>query len=190
VPTTDRLPEDVLTSIAGQLADFLPRGVTVASAAATPSFPEEVGESFAVCPVTLQQVRRPPANLSVLARPSGYWHHQLRMNSVATHTAVSTKPGFGPVHEVEQVFESPLAGRIDAVITWVDKYVKGKGTVRLLTIPAYLTHGLLVVRPDDTLEAVLVDQPPQYTQLQYETVYTLPDFLKRLAKEPPAESLS
>jgi hypothetical protein len=188
VPTTDRLSDDALDSIAGQLGEFLAGGFT--TAAAGPGFPTEVGESFAMCSVTLQQVRRPPADLRVLARPSGYWHHQLRTNGVVTHTAVSTKPGFGPVHEVEQVFASPLAGRIDAAITWVDKHVKGKGTVRLLVIPAYLTHGLLVVRPDDTLEAVLVDQPEQYSHLHHETAYPLADFLKRLAKETPAESLS
>lgn len=189
MPTTDRLSDDVLNSIASQIGE-LPRPMTVTTAAAAPGFPTEVGESFAVCPVTLAQVKKPPADLSVLARPSGYWHHQLRTNGVATHTAVSMKPGFGPVHEVEQVFESPLAGKIDAAITWVDKQVKGKGTVRLLTIPAYLSHALLVIRPDDTLEAVLVDQPEQYSQLQHETVYPLADFLKRLAKETPTESLS
>lgn len=188
MPTTDRLSDDVLNSIAGQLGEFLAGGVT--AAAAGPGFPTEVGESFAVCPVTLQQVRRPPSDLSALARPSGYWHHQLRTNGVATHTAVSMKPGFGPEHEMEQVFVSPLAGRIDTAITWVDKQVKGKGTVRLLVIPAYYTHALLVVRPDDTLEAVLVDQPEQYSHLQHETVYPLADFLKRLAKETPAESLA
>jgi hypothetical protein len=187
VPTTDRIPDDVVQSIAEQVSGFLPRKDGLASASIT--FPQEVGESMAVCTVSLAQVKKPPADLSVLAKPSGYWHHQLRTGGVATHTALSMKPGFGPTHEVEQVFATPLAGKISDAIGWLDANVSGRGTVRLFVAPAYLMHALLLVRPDGPLEAVLADQPPQYTRVQPETLYPLAEFLKLLAKETPAESL-
>ncbi len=188
MPTTDKLPDNIVASIAGQVSAFLPTaGASLESTAV--AFPQEVGESLAVCTVSLAQVKKPPADLNVLAKPSGYWHHQLRTNGVATHTALSMKPGFGPIHEVEQVFATPLAGKIDAAIAWLDANVAGRGTVRLFVAPAYLTHALLLVRPDGPLEAVLADQPAQYTKLQPETLYPLAEFLKLLAKEAPAEGL-
>jgi hypothetical protein len=188
VPTTDKLPDGVVVLIAGQVSAFLSTADAGLESTAV-AFPQEVGESLAVCTVSLAQVKKPPADLSLLAKPSGYWHHQLRTGGVATHTALSMKPGFGPTHEVEQVFATPLAGKIDDAIAWLDKNVTGRGTVRLLVIPAYLTHALLLVRPDGPLEVVLADQPAQYTRLQPEMLYPLAEFLKLLSKETPAESL-
>jgi hypothetical protein len=61
--------------------------------------------------------------------------------------------------------------------------------VRLLVIPAYYVHALLLVR-GRRYSAVLVDQPDGFTRLKYQKEYPLRDFLRRLAKERPAGTLT
>ena len=188
--TTDRLPDDTLKSIAAQLPTFTARGPFLPKNAAVPAEPDEIGESFAICQLDLAQVKKPPKNLSKLATPSGFWHHQLRTAGVATHTAVSTKQGFGDGHEVQQMFASPVAAKIDEAVAWVDRNITGKATVRLLIAPAYFLHALLVLADDGSMSAVLADQPTGYTQLQTERQYPFAEFLKLLAKEKPAGTIT
>jgi hypothetical protein len=188
--TTDKLPPDSLKSIAAQLPSFIGRRpIAGMNAAAAVAEPDEVGESFAICVLDVAQVKKPPQDLSKLANPSGYWHHQLRVGGAATHTAVSMKVGFGDGHEVQQMFATPVAGKIDAAIRWVDANVTGKATVRLLVAPAYLLHALLIIATDGSLSAVLADQPAGLTQLQLEKRYPFGEFLKLLAKEKPAGTI-
>jgi hypothetical protein len=189
VATTDRLPDDTLKAIAAQLPTFTARGPFLPKNVAAPAEPDEIGESFAVCQLDVSQVRKPPKDLSKLTTPSGFWHHQLRTAGVATHTAVSTKQGFGDGHEVQQMFASPVAAKIDEAVAWVDKNVTGKATVRLLVAPAYYVHALLVIADDGSMSAVLADQPAGFTQLELEKRYPLAEFLKLLAKEKPAGTL-
>ena len=40
------------------------------------------------------------------------------------------------------------------------------------------------------VSAVLADQPPDYTRLEYEREYPLAEFLKLLAKEKPAGTMA
>ena len=184
---TDPLPDELVVAVAAQLAAFLP--AAGAGAAAAPA--RELTESFAVCTVTAEQVRRPPADLAALVRPSGVWHHQVRTGTVATHFARSTLSGFEPAGpQVQSVFESPIAGRIDEAITWADRHVRGRATVRLLVIPAYYVHALAVVPRDGVPSAVLADQPEGFKQLKYRRLYPLKEFLKLLAKEKPGRSLT
>lgn len=189
--STDRLPDDAVRAVAEQIAAFLPPASGPAAAKAAPAAAREVAESLAVCPVTAEQVRRPPEDLGVLARPSGLWHHQVRTGGAATHFARSSVSGFGPAApQVQSVFESPVAGKVDAALAWADKYVKGRATARLLVVPALHVHALLVIRPGGVCEVVLADQPAGFKQLTYETVYPLADFLKRLARERPGTGLT
>ncbi len=187
--TTDRLPDATLKAIAAQLPAFADRGPAGLGAADATADPDEVGESFAVCRLDAADVKKPPKDLAKLARPSGFWHHQIRTGGAATHTAVSTTRGFDDIHDVQQMFATPIAAKIDAAATWVDKNVSGRATVRLLVAPAYFLHALLIVAADGSLSAVLADQPDGFTQLELGKRYPLADFLKRLAKEKPAESL-
>jgi hypothetical protein len=188
--STDRLPDDAVRSVAAQIATFLPLvgGPGPAAAAAAPA--REVTENLAICFLTAEQVQRPPRDLGALARPSGVWHHQVRTAGAATHFARSATSKFDPAGpHVQAVFESPVAEKIDTAIAWVDKHVKGRATVRLLVVPAYYVHALLVARPGGKDSAVLADQPDGFKQLRYETLYSLVEFLKRLAKEKPGSGI-
>src|SRR5262249_60144839 len=99
----------------------------------------ELAESLAVCFVTAAQVADPPKDLSVLVRPSGSWHHQVRSAGGTTHMARSTRPDFaGDDLQVEQWVASPVAAKLDGAIVWVDEeHPDDDVTVRLLGIPAY-----------------------------------------------------
>lgn len=188
--TADALPDDAARGVAAQLAAFLPTARGPAGLDAAPAAPAELTESLAVCSVGADQVRKPPADLAALVAPSGVWHHQIRRGGLATHTARSVQPGFDPAAlDVQSVFESPIAGRIDDAMAWVDKNVKGRATVRLLVAPAYYVHALVVVRDGKELTAVLADQPAGFKRLEYNRVYTLREFLALLAKEKPSGTL-
>jgi hypothetical protein len=185
--SADKFPDDALAAVAGQLAAFfppLPPGPVAAAA------PRELTETLAVCFLEAGQVSEPPRDLSVLVRPSGVWHHQIRTAGAATHTARSHQSGLaGSSVEVQQLAESAIAEKIDRALAWADRHVKGRATVRLLIAPAYYLHALLVVR-GRAYSVVLADQPTEYTRVEYGREYSLAEFLKLLGKERPAGTLT
>jgi hypothetical protein len=190
--TADPLPQAALQSVAAQLGQFLAAPPAQTPAALAVVQQPELAESLAVCFVTAAQVEDPPKDLGVLARPSGYWHHQVRTAAGATHMARSSRQGFAGTDDmqVEQLVASPVAAKIDAAIAWVDEeHPDDDATVRLLVIPAYYVHALLMVR-GEKYSAVLADQPPGFTELKERKEYPLRKFLKRLAKESPSGTLT
>src|SRR5262249_10513514 len=130
-------------------------------------------------------------DLSVLARPSGTWHHQVRSAGVTTHMARSTRQDFaGEDLQVEQWVASPVAAKLDGAIVWVDEeHPDDDVTVRLLVIPAYYLHALLIIK-GKKLSAVVVDQPPGFSELKEKKEYPLKRFLKRLSKEKMSGTLT
>lgn len=132
--TTDRFPPDQATAVANQLAAFFPASQHADGAALAPTPARHLTESLAVCFLGLQQVRRPPGDLSPIWRPKGVWHHQIRTAGSATHVARSNATGFedGATVEVQQLAESPVAQKIDRALAWADSNVKGRATVRLI----------------------------------------------------------
>jgi hypothetical protein len=179
--TTDPFPAPAAASAASQLAAFFPPPPPGAPAALAPES-RELAETLAVCVLTADHVRHPPRDLTALARPSGAWHHQVRTSGAPTHVARSEPSGFTDGVEVQQLAETPVAAQIDRALAWADRHVKGRATVRLLIAPAYYLHALLVVRGEE-FSAVLADQPPDYSRLEYEREYPLAEFLKLLSKE-------
>ena len=190
--TPDPLPAAVVESVADQLGRLLdaPAAVTRGTLNLAPDARPALAESLAVCNLSVDQVKNPDLDVDELARPSGFWHHQVRTGGRATHMASSVPAGFAEEGlEVSQWVESPIAGKIDDAIAWVDKNYPGDdATVRLLVAPAYLLHALLIVR-GRKCDVVLVDQPEDRTRLKYGRRYTLRQFLAALAKETPSGNL-
>src|SRR5205823_11462361 len=119
---TDPLKKPQRQAIADQLGRMLARPASALTAAAAAAAGPELGESLAVCTLTAEQVRHPPADLGEIARPTGTWHHQVHTARGATHAARTQVGGLrGADHPVTQVFDSPIAGKIDAAITWPDR---------------------------------------------------------------------
>jgi hypothetical protein len=187
---TDPLPAGAAESVAAQLGPFLSGPALPPPLAVAPAAAPRLTESFAVCVVGAAPGRNPPADLPPLAEPAGLWHHQVRVGGAATHFARSARQGFGGTDlGVQEWADSPVAGRIDEAVTWVDQNVPEDATVRLLVVPAYYVHAFLIVRGDRT-GAVLVDQPAGFTQLQPRREYPLREFLELLAKEQMAGTLT
>lgn len=179
--TADPLSDADRQAVAGQLGRFLPPARLGLAAARAP----ELTESLAVCVLPASAVADPPADLLPLVQPTGQWHHQVRTAAGPTHAARSAGQGLAAAPEVQQFGPQPLAAKLDAAVTWADANLPDDAVVRLLAVPAYYVHALVVVR-GKRLSAVLVSQPAGFTRLEYEREYPLRDFLKRLAKEQPA----
>ena len=137
--SADPFPHAARQSVADQIAGLLP--ITPARLVAPAALEDDGGpdltESFAVCVLIAGQVKKPPADLRELVRPSGVWHHQVRHSGTATHFARSIQPGFDPDEQgVQQLTESPVAAQIDRVIRWIDRRAPGRAMARLLVDPA------------------------------------------------------
>ena len=188
--TTDSLTQVQLRSVADQLGQFMAMpAATRANVLGAVNAPQ-LGESLAVCVLTLEQVRKPPADLGPLLEPSGMWHHQIHTAAGATHLARSSSIGLGQVNlNVEQWTESRIAGKLNTAMAWVDqKHGDDTVVVRVLEIPAYLLTALLILK-ENKPTVVLADRPESESELDYETEYPLRKFLKLLAKEIPATTL-
>jgi hypothetical protein len=191
VAKPDPLSKTALRSVADQVGQFLASASATPAAAMAPLRKPQLAESFAICAVGADQVANPPDDLAALVQPSGMWHHQIRSSDGSTHMARSKQAGFGSDEmELQQVFESAIAAKIDRAIAWVDRHVPDDGIiVRLLVIPAYYLHALVLIRKNK-YSAVLADQPDGYRQLKYEKEYPLSEFLRRLSKERMAGTLT
>jgi hypothetical protein len=181
---TDPLSAAARRSIAEQLGELLPPPGEERLAAKAPPRRPQLAESLAVCLLTAEQVKNPPADLSTLVKPSGAWHHQVHTADGPTDMARSQEDGFaGGGLQIQQWLRSPIAENIDKTIAWLDrKLARDKATVRLLVIPAYYVHALLIIR-GKKYSAVVADQPPGCTELQREKEYPLSEFLQRLSRE-------
>jgi hypothetical protein len=189
---TDPLKKSQRQAVADQLGRMMARGMAAPAGARMAAAAEEpeLGESLAVCTLTAQQVLHPPADFAEIARPSGTWHHQVHTAGGVTHAARSQVGGIrGDDQHVTQMFQSPIAEKIDAAITWLDrKLARSSATVRLLIAPAYYLHALLIVRGRD-YSVVVADQPATFTQLEPKTIYPMAEFLAKLGRERPSGNL-
>lgn len=142
--TTKTLPKDVLESIATQIGIRLEpptayEGHAHALNVAVPSNPE-IGETFEVwklIPDAAGEIEKGNLDITKLVRPSGLWHHQLRLNSNAFGFARSKPLGADPDSwSVRDIFMSDLAAKIDQAIKWVDDNIpEDLVEVRLLSMP-------------------------------------------------------
>jgi len=99
-------------------------------------------------------------NLSLLARNSGVWHHQIRQDGQATAFARSKPLGPDPEDwSLREIVESPLAQRIDEGIAFADHEVPDEVEVRLLSISFQQVEAFwFVTSPDSENEATWNDR--------------------------------
>lgn len=109
----------------------------------------ELGESFAVYLLGAKDIEAGLLyghDLSRLARATGRWHHQIKVGKRAVGFARCTCKGDADF-EVQQIYHSELARRVDESITWLDEHekqhpydAKSDPVARLLVVPAYQVH--------------------------------------------------
>ncbi|MEM7725858.1 MAG: hypothetical protein AAF208_05730 [Cyanobacteria bacterium P01_A01_bin.45] len=119
-------------------------------------------------------------DLTILAKPTGRWHHQIKINGVPTSYARSVANGPSALDwHVVGVFESPIATKIDDAINWIDGNISGDYVVRLLTVPCYQIQAFWLVNNDNSQpqQIVLISAPAEYSTLDYERAYAVDEFL-------------
>ena len=183
---TEKLSEDVLKQVAGQLAGLVP---CVFTAAELEAGPVRLAETFPVWALTADAVARGGQPLLKLARQTGQWHHQIRIARKPVGWARSVP--LGPTArswEVREVFNGPLAGQIAEAIDWLDREVKDDSEVRLLDVPAYYTHAFWVADPAGPAgdRAVVIGGPAEATDFKTRKAYSVEDFLKQLTQLKPS----
>ena len=149
--------------IAGQLAESLAQ---VIGASIHDSVRVELAETFSVWMLGLDRLSHGSDDLATLASETGRWHHQIRIDYRTEAFARSRPTGKGDSNwRITEVFQSDLARKIDASVTWIDEKLEGDPLVRLLTIPAYhLTAFWLSAEAGN--QVLIVDAPAYYSDLQ------------------------
>jgi hypothetical protein len=118
--------------------------------------PRKLAEHFEVW--QLVDLDGAATSLADVARPTGYFHHQIRVGRTASQYALST--GDGTANRVVQaVIASPLAPKLDDTVRWIDSQKNTRGmTARLLTVPVRLLHAVWLTAADRDI-VVVVDKP-------------------------------
>jgi hypothetical protein len=177
---SDVLPDDVIDNLAAQIGSEAGRTL---GAAILQRKTIEMTESFSIWALGADLVTKVDVDLSQLARQTGRWHHQIKVDGKAESFARSMPLGPSATDwSVRELFESEISQKIDDAIDWIDQNVQGDPLVRLLIIPAYHLHAFWLL--DGTLSQVLVvDMPPSFTKLQYGRLYSSREFLETLSQE-------
>src|SRR5262245_20890226 len=134
----DALPQGVIDNVASQVGAEAGKGL---GAAVLQSKTMELTESFSLWALGADVVAKTYADLAQLARQTGRWHHQIKIDGKAQAFARSMPLGPDAANwSLRELFRSEIAGKIDEAIAWVDTNVTGDPLVRLLVAPAYQLH--------------------------------------------------
>lgn len=108
-------------------------------------------------------------SLRAFARPTGRWHHQIKVGGRAAAFARSSGPRLKlDSASLRGLFVSPLARKIEAAIDWIDENEPEERdgvrdpVVRLLVVPSHQLHAFwLFDEREGTSEVFVVDAPPR-----------------------------
>lgn len=176
----DSLPNDVIDAVASQIGAEAGKAL---GAAVLQRKAMEMTESFSVWALEADSVTKPNGDLSQLARQTGRWHHQIKIDGRAESFARSMPLGPDAANwSVREIFESAVAQRIDDAIEWIDSNVKGDPLVRLLIVPAYHVHAFWLIE-GGTSNIVVADMPQSFAKLQTGKLYCAKEFLEALSQE-------
>lgn len=181
------LPDSVLNEITKQvgvgLANLNP--VPTLGAGTDIKLFETVDVWILSADVLLQQTQ----DLTQLAKPTGRWHHQIKLNDQFTSYARSITAGPDASDwSVVGVFESSTAAKIDDAITWIDANISGNYTVHLLTVPAYSIDSFWLIDNADQ-KIVIISAPNEYSILKPQQAYSSEQFLDALRSLPIIQGL-
>lgn len=210
-----KLPDDVLAVIAAQVGSSLEDEGVGGEVGGGPGVdsPQPLGpspgpqsgytlaEGFEVwtfTPGMTDEYEDGNRHLSDLVRPSGIWHHQIRINGSPECFARSKPLGStAQSWSVREVFRSPLAKDVDEAIDWIDSHVPDEVEARLLSVPFQQTEAFwFVTKPNSTLadewndKLLILMAPRRFSQLKPGTLVNSSTFLEAMAGPKPGEGLS
>lgn len=182
----DSLPDNILDTILEEVSNFLN---------ATRDFfkgdiPTEMGETFSVWILDADKIEPTTTDLTRLARPLNRWHHQLKFGKKAVMFARSMPLEMKPSNwTVQELAESPIPDRIDRAIDWIDTYTENDPLVRILVVPAYHIYAFWLIDGDKS-QLLMVDLPPNFTNLRTDRLYSSQNFFSGLFQEHPVMEIS
>src|SRR5205807_839760 len=155
----DALPSDVIDNVADQIGAEAGKSL---GAAVLQRKAMELTESFSIWSLGADAVTRSNVDLSQLARQTGRWHHQIKIDGKAESFAQSMPLGPDAASwTVRELFESDVAKKIDDAVEWIDHNVHGDPVVRLLIAPAYHLHAFWL-KEGDVSHVLVADMPPSF----------------------------
>lgn len=111
-----------------------------------------------------------PGALKAHARPTGRWHHQIKVGGRAAAFARSSGPKLKlDSASLRGLFVAPLARKIEAAVVWIDENEPDERdgvrdpVVRLLVVPSHQLHAFwLLDEREGTSEVLVVDAPARF----------------------------
>jgi hypothetical protein len=166
------LPDQALDAIAAQLGQLykVPDSLGAGPSDVT------LHETVEVWLLQADETLKPTNDLRLMARRSGYWHHQVKDKGKAVGYATSAP--IGPDSKdwsVRQFFMSDIAEKIDDTIAWLDGNLRGQPEVRLLQVPAYHIIAAWAVEGDE--QSVVIVVSPDGSALKSKHLYSTKEFL-------------
>ena len=136
-------------------------------------------------------------SLRALARPTGRWHHQIKVGGRAAAFARSSGARLKlDSASLRGLFVSPLARKVEAAIDWIDENEPEDRdgvrdpVVRLLVVPPYQLHAFwLLDEREGTSEVFVVDAPPRLDAPGRARLIDEREFLELLRRSRPVRGL-
>ncbi|MDG3008449.1 hypothetical protein [Paludisphaera mucosa] len=187
----ETLPPNVLNAIASKLGGEIPKALG-ANLGLLGGGPASLKETFPVWMLEAASILEPTDNLSLLAKNTGHWHHQLASAAGPLAYARSMPLGADPQSwSIRQVSTSDLTTKVNDCIIWVDANIPGNWTTRLLTIPAYHVHAFWFIDPlNPANQEVVVISSPQNHALVTNKIYTPTELLNELRRSSHIKGLA
>jgi hypothetical protein len=154
--------------------------------------PLELRESFEVWALGLDALGHGAHSkraIRRLARPVDRWHHQLAFGGRAAAFVRSSASPLTGEHQLEELFVSPIAQRIDEGVAWVDNNAGVEDHVRLLLVPACHLYTFWLESEELQSRFVVIDATRSRLEERQDVLLELPplqmhdaaDFLRKLS---------
>lgn len=181
------LPDEALNRITEQVGVGLAQLNPVPALGAASNI--QLFETVDVWMLSADALLQQTDDLTQLAKPTGRWHHQIKVDDQPTSYARSI--ALGPDASdwsVVGVFESSTALKIDEAIAWIDNNISDDYMVHLLTVPAYSIESFWLIKDGDQ-KIVVISAPDEYAVLKTQQAYTSGEFLNELRSLPNIQGL-
>jgi hypothetical protein len=176
-------PQAALQAIARQIAERRP---VAPFGLAPPGAALQIAESFPVWMLQFDPSMPADTDLHKITKETGHWQHQVRNHRGTKQIARSITPSAGAPEQTRlvELSTTPIAGKIDEAIKWIDEHVPGDPLARILVVPAvHVTTFWL--EENNASQIVLVSRPDSFENLRYNHLYPAAEFLRELYRHRP-----
>lgn len=168
------LPDATLKVIADQISNMLPG---LCQQESIPPKLVELRESFAIWTLNLATVMESSPVLKPLpAHKTRFWHHQILFDGEAKAYAES-EVSDSQLVSVRETSISPLPGKIEQAIEWVESYDKESTELRLLVLTSFLIYAFWLV---ERHQIYIIDAFPEFADFRDRRLFSEKEFLSSL----------